>query len=151
LPEKIQKNKNVYRLIDANANRAKEGLRVLEDIVRFIADEKKLTADFKGIRHLLTRCLAANAAIRPLSIIKQRQVRRDVGKATTVSEAKRKNVTEVFLANAQRVKESLRVLEEFFKLYDKKISVRLKAARYKMYALEKRSIEKIAQICNNNS
>ena len=138
-------------MIDANANRAKEGLRVLEDIVRFIADEKKLTADFKGIRHLLTRCLAANAAIRPLSIIKQRQVRRDVGKATTVSEAKRKNVTEVFLANAQRVKESLRVLEEFFKLYDKKISVRLKAARYKMYALEKRSIEKIAQICNNNS
>ncbi|MBU4305006.1 MAG: thiamine-phosphate pyrophosphorylase [Candidatus Omnitrophica bacterium] len=147
----MNNNNAAYRLIDANANRLKEGLRVLEDISRFIAGEKRLTAEFKKIRHLVTEYMLHNTGVSPLEALSQRQVRFDVGKKSIESELKRTDVLEIFSANLQRVKESIRVLEEFFKLYDRKTALCFKKLRYRIYSLEKSSIEKVLNLCHNKS
>jgi len=143
-------NKKIYRLIDANLNRAKEGLRVIEDMLRFIADDKKLTAKTKIIRHAITGLIKQSNLIASDLILKERQIIKDVGKKTTLTELKRENIVDIFMANAQRVKESVRVLEEFFKLSDGKTSLHFKKLRYKFYHLEKEAVEKITKLCDNN-
>ena len=128
---------SLYRILDANLNRAKEGLRVCEDLCRYVWDQKTFTRSFKDLRHELTSIIVE------LDIKKALQARRiqgDVGRATSISESKRKDINAVFGANIQRVKESLRVLEEVTKLIDNKISFKLKALRYKVYALEQKVI-----------
>ncbi|MDD5745952.1 MAG: thiamine phosphate synthase, partial [Candidatus Omnitrophica bacterium] len=134
---------------DANANRLREGLRVLEDIVRFILSDRNLTARFKTLRHRVTAALQRDTATHPLITVHERYARKDVGRKNTVSELRRKNISDLFLANAQRVKESLRVLEEFCKLYNRSSAAEFKRLRYTVYELEKRSIEKILELCHN--
>lgn len=127
------KDSRLYRVMDANLNRAKEGLRVCEDVCRFVYDRRQLTKDFKVLRHQLT---SAAAGLGIAKLVAARQVTEDVGKTTVHSESVRRKVEDIFYANAQRVKESIRVLEEFAKLQDKRVAVRFKRLRYRMYALE---------------
>ena len=65
-----------------------------------------------------------------------------MGKKTTHSELKRVKVEDILFANLQRIKESVRVLEEFSKLVDVKAAEDFKKLRYKFYALEKKIITK---------
>ncbi len=123
------------RIIDANFNRAKEGLRVCEDVCRFILDDKTLTRQFKTVRHQLTESILGLGL---KSLVKSRNIEQDVGKASQLTELKRKNVADIFYANIQRVKESIRVLEEFAKLRKTKVALDLKKFRYQVYALEKK-------------
>lgn len=51
--------RKLSRIVDANFNRAKEGLRVCEDICRYGFDLKKETRQLKDIRHALTGDLAS--------------------------------------------------------------------------------------------
>lgn len=132
--------KMLLRIIDANFNRAKEGLRVCEDICRFIIDNKSLTGNFKSVRHKLTEIISS---LKIKTVIVARNIEGDIGKGSTVSEFKREKIFDVFLANSQRVKESVRVLEEFSKLLNKKLAQDLKSLRYKIYAYEKKVIEKL--------
>lgn len=129
--------RKLSRIVDANFNRAKEGLRVCEDICRYGFDLKKETRQLKDIRHALTE------VIEPLGInglLEARDVEGDAGRSSTVSEFKRRDLNDVFYANAQRVKESIRVLEEIFKLIDGKHAQSLKEWRYKFYAVEKQML-----------
>jgi thiamine-phosphate pyrophosphorylase len=126
-----------YRILDANFNRAKEGLRVCEDLCRYIWNQKTLTRTFKDLRHELTEVLAG---LNILKIIEARHIQSDVGRMTSISESKRDDINAVFWANSQRVKESLRVLEEVTKLIDAGVSSKLKVLRYKVYALEQKVI-----------
>jgi len=146
LSKKIVKNKNVLRVIDANINRLKEGLRVLEDILRFSADNRQLTAEVKNIRHQLTEVLQNYCVFDLCELISSRQVKTDVGKKSINSELKRDGILDIFLANSQRVKESIRVLEEFFKLFDLEKAVCFKELRYKFYTLEKQAIGKLINL-----
>ena len=127
------------RLIDANFNRAKEGLRVCEDICRFVHNNKNLTKRFKTLRHQLTEAVGS---LKIIEIMKARDIERDIGKTSIPGELKRKNTTDIFYANSQRAKESIRVLEEFAKLLNIQVSARLKKLRYTMYVLEKEFIKK---------
>ncbi|MBI5150523.1 MAG: thiamine-phosphate pyrophosphorylase [Candidatus Omnitrophica bacterium] len=129
------RDSRLCRVMDANLNRAKEGLRVCEDICRFVYDRRQLTQDFKVLRHELT---AAAASLGIKKLMAARQVERDVGTTTVASELARRKVEDIFYANAQRVKESIRVLEEFAKLREKGVAARFKRLRYRMYALEKK-------------
>ncbi len=131
--------KNLYRIVDANLNRAKEGLRVCEDIARYLWNKEALTKSFKGLRHDLTQ-VAGTLGI--LKILEGRDVHADVGSESSPSELKRKDIAGVFLANMQRVKESLRVLEEVSKLLDSKASEGFKKLRYKIYVLEQKAVKK---------
>ncbi len=130
----------LYRIIDANVNRAKEGLRVSEDIARYIWNKKSLTKSLKGLRHDLTQ-VTINLGI--LKILEGRDVGSDVGRSSSSSELKRKNILSVFMANMQRVKESLRVLEEISKLLNPKVSEGYKSLRYKAYVLEQKAVRAI--------
>jgi thiamine-phosphate pyrophosphorylase len=130
-------DKALYRILDANFNRAKEGLRVCEDLCRYIWDQRTLTRSFKDLRHDLTGIMAGLDIQKALEA---RHIQGDVGRATSISESKRNNINAVFCANIQRVKESLRVLEEVTKLLDAGISSKLKVLRYKVYGLEQKVV-----------
>jgi len=132
-------DKNLYRIVDANFNRAKEGLRVCEDICRFVYDEMNQTHQWKDLRHRLTTVVSSFGLKK---IVQSRNVQGDVGKATTRTELKRNQVADIFYANSQRVKESIRVLEEFAKLLNKTKVRELKKIRYQIYALERKIVEK---------
>ena len=129
--------KQLLRIVDANFNRAKEGLRVCEDVARYGYDRQTVTREFKNIRHQLT---GAVSSLEILDLLKARDIEGDVGRGSTTSEFKRQNLNDIFYANAQRVKESLRVLEEVTKLLDASCARKIKGLRYKTYALEKKII-----------
>jgi len=134
--------KEVYRIIDANLNRSREGLRVCEDIARFVLNSKVLTKDLKSVRHGITDIIK-NSAMRE-AIEKSRDSEGDILKRSRLSsEMKRRSIGDVFEANIERVKESLRVLEELSKLADGKSSSRFCSLRFRVYAIEKRAIKRL--------
>lgn len=136
--------KIIGRVIDANINRAKEGLRVCEEITRFILDSRPLTTEFKKIRHRINALCKQLPS--PLTIIKERKSLQDVGKDIYVNELKRRNFRDIFFANMQRIKEAIRVLEEFSKLKNINLAVKFKKIRYGVYELEKRVAKKISSL-----
>jgi len=127
----------LYRIIDANLNRSREGLRVCEEIARFVLDDKVLMREFKSLRHGVSNCVKLYPA-RLRGLVSARDSQTDVGRGRQKIEAKRKGWHDISVANMQRVKESLRVLEEFSKLIDVKIADRFKRLRFKAYTAEKR-------------
>ena len=130
----------MYRIVDANFNRAKEGLRVCEDIARFVLNKRSYTAAYKRFRHRLTDIISL---LKLPQLIKARDVARDVGRPSIRMELKRDEISDIFYANSQRVKESVRVLEEFSKLVDVKASLKLKELRYQLYAVEQKVSSKL--------
>lgn len=130
------KDKKLLRLIDANYNRCLEGLRVCEEIMRFVLSNKNLTRQFKNLRHVTGR-LIREWSVTESSLLSSRASAEDVGNGTIASELRRDNYKDIFFANIQRVKESLRVLEEFAKLDNRRVSSAFKEARYKLYRLER--------------
>ena len=141
---KISRNNNIYRIIDANLNRVKEGLRVCEEVTRFILDNRKFTAQFKLYRHEIDGIVKKNYPA--YRLLKERAVQSDVGRINSRGELKRTSLRDIFWANIQRVKESLRVLEECSKLTNSLAALRFKQLRYKVYEIEKKSFKKISAL-----
>lgn len=135
---------NTHRIIDANLNRVKEGLRVCEEITRFILDDRSSTALFKLYRHQIDTI--AKKVYPAARLLEERRSDGDVGRKNSRSELKRGGLKDIFWANIQRVKESLRVLEEFSKLKNKQAALRFKELRYKIYEIEKKSFKKISAL-----
>lgn len=133
----IKVEDRLRRILDANFNRAKEGLRVCEDTCRFFFDAPKVTRRYKDIRHDLT---AAIVELKVLDLIRVRDVAADVGRRSSKAESKRRDAKDIFYANSQRVKESVRVLEEFAKLLNPRVAERMKVLRYQIYELEQRVV-----------
>ena len=133
---KQTKQYKINRVIDANINRAKEGLRVCEEIARFILNNRQLTSSLKIIRHDLTS-LSTSLVPRD-KLLKERSSVKDVGRLVKANELKRGGLDDVFYANIQRVKESIRVLEEFSKLINIKAAIGFKSIRYKIYEIERK-------------
>ncbi|MGH7197489.1 MAG: hypothetical protein ACREH5_01950, partial [Candidatus Omnitrophota bacterium] len=105
------KRREVLRILDANFNRSREGLRVCEEITRFVLEHKSLTSGLKKARHDVSDSIKEL----PLSLtelVSARNVRSDVGRHPSRLENSRRDSLALFLANAERAKESLRVLEE---------------------------------------
>jgi len=120
----------IYRLIDANLNRLREGIRVIEDIQRYIFDNKELSKRLKNLRH-------KSRLKDEKKYIIHRDITGDVSKETTESEKNRKNISSIMIANIKRAEESSRVLEECLKLIDTKKSQKFKLIRYELYDIEK--------------
>lgn len=141
-------DKGTLRVIDANFNRCKEGLRVVEDIFRFILLDENLRKKIRKLRHSLDQ-LSKSKVLK--SAICSRDSKNDLGKPCDHLEIKRRNVTDLLYVNFQRVKESLRVLEEFFKLINRRQVSTIKKLRYEIYTLEKQTILKWSSLHNPQS
>lgn len=122
------------RILDANLNRAREALRVLEDLARFGLGSESLAARLKGLRHDLTRAVSA-AAVDPGSLLASRDAAADVGTAiTTPGEATRPGPRSVAEAAGGRLGEALRSAEEAAKaLGDGPLALALERVRYAGY------------------
>lgn len=127
---------DLARILDASANRAREGLRVVEDYARFVLDDPMLTRRLKDCRHRLaeaTRGLDADGRL-----IHARDTTGDVGThIMTAQEQARENPRAVLAANFRRTAEALRSLEEYGKLVDVWLAGRFEVLRYDVYILEK--------------
>jgi len=130
------KQDSINRIIDANINRAKEGLRVCEEIVRFTLNNRQLTSEFKRVRHKIT--LLVESLVSRDKLLKERISFKDVGRGINAGELRREGLGGIFSANIQRAKESVRVLEEFSKLINIKAALGFKSIRYKIYEIEKK-------------
>ena len=123
----------IYRVIDANLNRLKEGIRVVEDIMRYRDNNKELSRKLKSLRH--------KARINEtVALLQNRDSINDVLRSSTKSEQKRSDIVSILTANFKRAEESARVLEEIFKLEDIEQSENFKTIRYELYNLEKEII-----------
>jgi thiamine-phosphate pyrophosphorylase len=123
------------RILDASANRASEGLRVIEDYARFALSDPALTGRLKEIRHRLG---AAIRGLDPDLLVGARDTRGDVGThIMTASEQARENPRAVLVANFKRTAEALRSLEEYTKLLDVWLAGRFEVLRYDIYTMEK--------------
>ena len=126
---------HLLRILDASLNRAAEGLRVVEDYVRFVLDERFLTSEIKSLRHELA---AAAAAIPPADRHAARNTSHDVGTSlSTSAEQKRSDLWSVCLASLKRTEQSFRSLEEYGKLADDGFARTIESLRYRLYTLEK--------------
>ena len=123
--------KQYFRIFDANLNRAREGLRVIEDTARFVVGNKNGYKKIRLLRHHIDKI---TRAIYP-NLLRERNSLEDVGRKT--KELKRKNLNSILSANFRRAQESLRVLEEYSKLISSKSSSSFKEIRFKLYSLEK--------------
>jgi thiamine-phosphate pyrophosphorylase len=118
------------RLIDANLNRLREGIRVVEDIFRYLLNDKTTAKRLKELRHISRIDIYD-------SLLDSRDIKNDVLKKSTDSEQNRADVKSVLIANFKRAQESSRVMEEFGKLIDTKTSENFKYIRYELYDIEK--------------
>jgi thiamine-phosphate pyrophosphorylase len=120
----------LYRILDANLDRAREGIRVIEEWCRFGLEDQRLTALCKDLRQQLGQW--HHPQLRAA-----RQTESDPGTGLTHSqEQQRADLTALLLANLGRVQEALRVLEEYGKLYDPRLGADCKQMRYRVYTLE---------------
>lgn len=124
----------MLRVLDANFNRSKEALRVVEDIFRFVSENDALRKKARHLRHSLDE-ITKNKLF--LEAVSSRNSVYDLGKKTDVLELNRETSRDILYANLQRAKESVRVLEEFFKIISPHQVKLLKKIRYDIYSLEK--------------
>jgi thiamine-phosphate pyrophosphorylase len=128
-------NGPLLRLLDANANRAREALRVLEDHARFVLDDDALCGELKRIRHDMT------SAIRELlpDAILHRDTAGDVGTGIkTEAEQQRTDIGEVVTAAGKRFGEAARALAEYMKTLAPARAGRLEMLRYRFYDVERK-------------
>jgi hypothetical protein len=123
----------LLRVVDANLNRLKEGIRVIEDIARYVHNDKDLASSLKKLRHL--------CRIEPLeALLASRDSINDVLRPTMQSEMNRTDLRSILIANYKRGQESSRVLEELYKIVEPDMSERFKQIRYELYTLEKENL-----------
>jgi thiamine-phosphate pyrophosphorylase len=127
----------MLRIVDANLNRVGEGLRVLEDISRFALNNVELSEHLKSLRH----DLQPKDPVLCADLAASREAEADVGAFLDIEEeGKRSNLPNLVGANAHRVQQSLRVLEEVCKTPNARCGLdwaAIKRARFELYEIEK--------------
>jgi thiamine-phosphate pyrophosphorylase len=126
----------LHRILDANLDRAREGLRVIEEWCRFGLNDAALTERCKHLRQLL-------AKLHTTELRSARNTPGDPGtELTHPNEAIREGLDQVLQANFCRVEEALRVLEEYGKIYSADMAASVKQMRYQIYTLETQLLAK---------
>ncbi len=126
---------DTFRILDAAANRTREGIRVIEDFVRFSLNDRHLSRVLKEHRHEFA---AVVVQLPVSSLLAARDTLQDVGTAISVpSEYERTSAVDVVCAAFKRVQEALRTLEEYSKIVDGKLACQFEQLRYRAYTIEK--------------
>ena len=131
-------DRTLLRILDANLNRAREGLRVCEDVARLGYDDAGLTARLKRVRHGTTAA-ARRLPVAWRALLMARGSDRDVGRRTGHLVSHRGgSLQTLFIVNMQRAKEAMRVLEESCRIIAPIVAQDFARLRFRLYALEKR-------------
>ena len=128
--------KEMNRLLDANINRVSEGIRVVEDVARFVYNQKEFSKELREKRHYLRKLFIQ----KDNDFLNSRDTKKDVGIEITKDSLldKKSNIKHVVLGNFKRIQEGLRSIEEISKIScDYSISKEIEALRYSFYNLEK--------------
>ncbi len=127
-------NQKYYRIIDANINRACEGLRVVEDYLRFISENEQYSKSIKQHRHKL-RQIGIDLGTDNLLNVRASDI--DIGKnIPSPSERNKTNPNAIITASFKRIQEALRTIEEYSIPIDSKISKQAAELRFEIYQLE---------------
>jgi thiamine-phosphate pyrophosphorylase len=132
----------IHRILDANLDRAREGLRIVEEWCRFGLNDRALAEECKQLRQEL-------ASWHTLQLRQARDTPGDIGtELSHPQEEKRIDIQHLLQANLCRIQEAMRVLEEYSKLYNTEMALSCKQMRYRVYSLESkllgdRSLEKL--------
>jgi len=134
-----------YRHIDVCLNRISEGLRVVDEIVRFHLNDKKILKELKEIRHSVRSIFS----ISDIELLKVRDSHNDAGfDFSTITEETREDISSIAKASFKRIIESLRILEEYSKLENikKLTNTNIEKLRQSMYYYEKAIILKLENL-----
>jgi len=142
-------SEQVFQIMDANLNRTREGLRVCEDIARFAIADKNISKALKTTRHSATNAFIHSKKVGLKKLLQARNVKEDALKLIDFEKICHPNISDIFMSNIERVKESFRVLEECSKIIDKNISHKYRKLRFGVYEIEKEAIKKIRNISGN--
>jgi thiamine-phosphate pyrophosphorylase len=126
---------DILRIIDANLNRAGEGIRVLEEFARMSLNDTRLTQRLKNVRHSV---LVTDTQLQA-RLVEARDPGHDIGAGMKApGQDEQADAGSIIVANARRAQESLRVLEESAKAYDMGVDTDIyKKARFELYDIEK--------------
>src|SRR5574344_1369975 len=97
-------NKNHLRLIDANLNRLREGIRVVEDIFRYIYNNKEISTKLKSLRHIAR-------TKNYYELLETRDVENDVLRESIKSEQNREDLNSILIENFKYIRYELYNLE----------------------------------------
>jgi thiamine-phosphate pyrophosphorylase len=127
--------KAVYRIMDANFNRAREALRTMEEYCRFVLSDGVLSGRAKQLRHELSRIISR---LDTTAMLCSRDSQMDVGKELRVEgQMKRATLEDCFAAAAKRISEALRMLAEVGQTLDPVLYNQFEKLRFETYTLEK--------------
>ena len=138
-----KKVNNIERIIDANLNRCREGLRVVEDSLRFVLNDEVLYKKVRKVRHDTDKILRSSYG----DLISERDTFSDSGRK--MPEKVKKALSGIIIANFKRAQESLRVLEEYSKTFMPQSSPEFKKQRYAVYNIEKSVFVKYRDFFND--
>ncbi|MBN2041458.1 MAG: thiamine phosphate synthase [Spirochaetes bacterium] len=134
----------IYSVIDANINRALEGIRVAEDCFRFISRNSRISAVLKQIRHDIadaSKSFPANILLGARNVEKDRQKF-----FNTQGEKDRKSVIDVVQSNLHRAMEAVRSIEELYKLvFPGSIDNPFQEIRFSLYSIEKDAVSTVSR------
>jgi thiamine-phosphate pyrophosphorylase len=126
----INQQTAIYRILDANLDRAREGLRIIEEWCRFGLSNRTMAEECKQMRQEL-------ASWHSCELRTARDTPTDPGtELTHPQEEERSTIEDLLQANLCRIQEALRVLEEYGKLYNRDLGITMKQMRYQVYTLE---------------
>jgi thiamine-phosphate pyrophosphorylase len=133
-------NTVLYRIIDANFNRCREALRVMEEYCRFGLNHAGLAGRAKQLRHRLSEAVSRLDAVKLLC---SRDTGGDVGRAMAVDgQLRRQSLEDCFTAAAKRAGEALRALAEALQSIDAGAAAVMEQLRFEVYALEQETVLK---------
>lgn len=137
-------DRDTLRILDANLNRAREALRVIEEHARFVLNDAAASAAVKDARHEMRRFVDAIGAADEIGadgLLAARSIESDVGREVkTADELTRGSTDDVVRAAFARLTEAARVLGEYGKLVSPEAAKTAEAVRYRAYELEQRIV-----------
>ncbi len=134
-------NNEEKRILDVNRNRITEGLRVVEDILRFSEGGERFALRIKKIRHEVFNVFEYVEKVLECRLVVHRDSYNDHGRKDDydkVNEKKRSLISVLLKKNLRRVCEGIRVSEEITRNLGKQdIFLSFKSLRYQVYDIEK--------------
>jgi len=135
--------RSLLRLLDANANRSLEGVRVCEEIIRFHWDHPALFRRLRALRHEIAATIRQLPAT-PAELAKARDTRADVGRQAPSSSVT--SLEHLLVINLQRGKESLRTLEECARAIAPRHAASFQRLRFRLYEIERAILLQLATL-----